>query len=320
MYGVIMAGGGGTRLHPLSRAERPKPFLPLLGPESLLQATAARLRPLTDDITVVTDRRYEGLVREQLPDVAVAARATRAQHGRRHRPGRARHRSPARRGHDRPAGRPDHRTRGRLPRRPARRGRPPRDGRLRHRRPARHARRPARPRRPPSTATSCRPPTAARRSPASRRTRSAASRRSRTRPGPSSSSARRASPGMPACSCGDAGPSARPWSGTRVSSRRSGRWSPRRRCSSAPTNRSRRRCRSTSPSWRAPRATGASLMAAMDVGWSDLGSWTALLGALGSRGTGAVVQAGETVEVDADDLDRPADGRSPRGHRAAGAR
>ena len=59
MYGVIMAGGGGTRLHPLSRAERPKPFLPLLGPESLLQATAARLRPLTDDITVVTDRRYE---------------------------------------------------------------------------------------------------------------------------------------------------------------------------------------------------------------------------------------------------------------------
>ena len=44
MYAVIMAGGGGTRLHPLSRPERPKPFLPLLGDESLLQATAARLR------------------------------------------------------------------------------------------------------------------------------------------------------------------------------------------------------------------------------------------------------------------------------------
>ena len=38
----IMAGGGGTRLHPLSRPERPKPFLPLLGDRSLLQATAAR--------------------------------------------------------------------------------------------------------------------------------------------------------------------------------------------------------------------------------------------------------------------------------------
>ena len=69
MYAIIMAGGGGTRLHPLSRPERPKPFLPLLGAESLLQATAARLP--TDDLTVVTDRRYERLVREQLPDADV---------------------------------------------------------------------------------------------------------------------------------------------------------------------------------------------------------------------------------------------------------
>jgi mannose-1-phosphate guanylyltransferase len=69
MYAVIMAGGGGTRLHPLSRSERPKPFLPLLGRESLLQSTAARLP--TDDITVVTDRRYERFVREQLPSAAV---------------------------------------------------------------------------------------------------------------------------------------------------------------------------------------------------------------------------------------------------------
>jgi Mannose-1-phosphate guanylyltransferase len=67
MYAVIMAGGGGTRLHPLSRPERPKPFLPLLGSESLLQATARRLGDLTSDVTVVTDRRYEPLVREQLP-------------------------------------------------------------------------------------------------------------------------------------------------------------------------------------------------------------------------------------------------------------
>jgi mannose-1-phosphate guanylyltransferase len=71
MYAVIMAGGGGTRLHPLSRPERPKPFLPLLGDETLLQATARRLRVLTDDITVVTDRRYERLLRDQLPDAGV---------------------------------------------------------------------------------------------------------------------------------------------------------------------------------------------------------------------------------------------------------
>jgi mannose-1-phosphate guanylyltransferase len=67
MYAVIMAGGGGTRLHPLSRPERPKPFLPLLGGETLIQATDRRLRALTDDITVITDRRYERLVRDQLP-------------------------------------------------------------------------------------------------------------------------------------------------------------------------------------------------------------------------------------------------------------
>ncbi len=71
MYAVIMAGGGGTRLHPLSRPERPKPFLPLLGDASLLQATERRLRGLTDDITIVTDRRYERIVRDQLPDAAL---------------------------------------------------------------------------------------------------------------------------------------------------------------------------------------------------------------------------------------------------------
>jgi len=71
MYAVIMAGGGGTRLHPLSRPERPKPFLPLLGSETLIQATDRRLRALTDDITIVTDRRYERLVRDQLPETGL---------------------------------------------------------------------------------------------------------------------------------------------------------------------------------------------------------------------------------------------------------
>lgn len=71
MYAVILAGGGGTRLHPLSRPEHPKPFLPLVGSESLLQATVARLAGVTDDVTIVTDRRYERLVRTQLPGGAV---------------------------------------------------------------------------------------------------------------------------------------------------------------------------------------------------------------------------------------------------------
>ena len=80
MYVVIMAGGGGTRLWPLSQPERPKPFLPLTGPESLLQATARRLLDGPElagleasSIAVVTDRRYDALVREQLPGVMVVS-------------------------------------------------------------------------------------------------------------------------------------------------------------------------------------------------------------------------------------------------------
>lgn len=71
MYAVILAGGGGTRLWPLSRAARPKPFLPLLGGESLLQRTVARLAPLVEpgDVYLVTDARYAGLAREQLPQL-----------------------------------------------------------------------------------------------------------------------------------------------------------------------------------------------------------------------------------------------------------
>jgi mannose-1-phosphate guanylyltransferase len=71
MYAVILAGGGGTRLHPLSRPEHPKPFLPLVADETLVQATVARLNGVTDDITIVTDRRYERLVRTQLPGLAM---------------------------------------------------------------------------------------------------------------------------------------------------------------------------------------------------------------------------------------------------------
>lgn len=74
MYAVILAGGGGTRLWPLSRAGRPKPFLPLVGAESLLQRTVARLAPVIEplDVYVVTDRRYVGLVLQQLPEIPAA--------------------------------------------------------------------------------------------------------------------------------------------------------------------------------------------------------------------------------------------------------
>jgi mannose-1-phosphate guanylyltransferase len=77
VYVVILAGGGGTRLWPLSRPETPKPFLPLLDERSLLQRTVERVQghdelPIgTDDIAVVTDRRYAQLVREQVPGIRI---------------------------------------------------------------------------------------------------------------------------------------------------------------------------------------------------------------------------------------------------------
>jgi mannose-1-phosphate guanylyltransferase len=79
LYAVIMAGGGGTRLWPVSRPETPKPFLPLLGERSLLQRTVDRivghdeLGLAPDDVAVVTERRYGPMVREPLPGVRVIA-------------------------------------------------------------------------------------------------------------------------------------------------------------------------------------------------------------------------------------------------------
>ncbi len=76
MYVVIMAGGGGTRLWPLSTPERPKPFLPLLGERSLLQLTVDRLLAGDElgvqpsDVTVVAAASFAHLVRAQVPGVA----------------------------------------------------------------------------------------------------------------------------------------------------------------------------------------------------------------------------------------------------------
>jgi len=72
MYAVILAGGGGTRLWPLSRPDRPKPFLPLLGEQSLLRATFERVVPAlagAEDVAVVVDRRHIELVRAELPEI-----------------------------------------------------------------------------------------------------------------------------------------------------------------------------------------------------------------------------------------------------------
>jgi hypothetical protein len=49
-------------------------------------------------------------------------------------------------------------------------------------------------------------------------------------------------------------------------------------------------------------AAGMVAMVTADVGWSDIGSWPALLDALGARVDGHVVPAGGTVAIGAGDL------------------
>lgn len=65
---IIMAGGSGTRLWPLSRTQYPKQFLTLgLGEHTLLQATALRLAGTAyDDPIVICNEEHRFLVAEQL--------------------------------------------------------------------------------------------------------------------------------------------------------------------------------------------------------------------------------------------------------------
>ncbi len=66
---VIMAGGYGERFWPLSRRQRPKQLLPIVGKKPMLQETVSRLRPLIDyrQMIVITTREQADEVRRQVP-------------------------------------------------------------------------------------------------------------------------------------------------------------------------------------------------------------------------------------------------------------
>jgi mannose-1-phosphate guanylyltransferase len=68
---VILAGGAGTRLRPLSSDENPKQFLKLFEGQSLLQKTFARAAQLlpADHIFVSTNIQYADKSREHLPSM-----------------------------------------------------------------------------------------------------------------------------------------------------------------------------------------------------------------------------------------------------------
>ena len=81
---VIMAGGVGSRLWPISTPERPKQFIDVLGVgKSLIQMTAERFLPSApiENFWVVTSAEYSDIVHEQLPGIP-PLRASRMHAGR----------------------------------------------------------------------------------------------------------------------------------------------------------------------------------------------------------------------------------------------
>lgn len=70
---VVLCGGSGTRLWPLSRADRPKPFLPLLDERTLFQQTLDRLNEggLFAEPLIVAGEKHVPLVEQQAGDYSL---------------------------------------------------------------------------------------------------------------------------------------------------------------------------------------------------------------------------------------------------------
>ncbi|MGM0440532.1 MAG: mannose-1-phosphate guanylyltransferase/mannose-6-phosphate isomerase [Chlamydiota bacterium] len=72
MKAIILAGGSGTRLWPLSRTSFPKQFLRLGGEQSLLQKTVLRQIHFcsSEEVFIVTNKNYKPLIIQQLAEIA----------------------------------------------------------------------------------------------------------------------------------------------------------------------------------------------------------------------------------------------------------
>lgn len=69
MIAVIIAGGQGTRLWPLSKSDYPKHLLSLVNDNSLLQNTVERVKDIASDIYVVPETSHVDEVKKQIPDL-----------------------------------------------------------------------------------------------------------------------------------------------------------------------------------------------------------------------------------------------------------
>jgi mannose-1-phosphate guanylyltransferase len=72
VHAVILAGGRGTRFWPRSRTRTPKQLLNIVGKDTMLQQTVARLKPLipAERIWTVTNAEQAAAVRKQVPTAA----------------------------------------------------------------------------------------------------------------------------------------------------------------------------------------------------------------------------------------------------------
>lgn len=74
MFAILLAGGSGTRLWPVSRKSVPKQLQPILGSDTLLRSTWKRLRKglPASRILVVTGASQAALIRQDLPELPEA--------------------------------------------------------------------------------------------------------------------------------------------------------------------------------------------------------------------------------------------------------
>src|SRR5258706_5053084 len=76
VFPVILCGGAGSRLWPVSRQLLPKQFLPLVTERTLLQDTALRAKEASGGATpiVVCNEAHRFLVNDQLAEIGITAR------------------------------------------------------------------------------------------------------------------------------------------------------------------------------------------------------------------------------------------------------
>ncbi|MCL2322404.1 MAG: mannose-1-phosphate guanylyltransferase [Oscillospiraceae bacterium] len=71
LFALILAGGKGTRLYPLSRSNKPKQFLKIINNKSFIRNTIERITPLIgiDNIYIITNKDYKNLIIEDIPEM-----------------------------------------------------------------------------------------------------------------------------------------------------------------------------------------------------------------------------------------------------------